>query len=130
MGLGEIEWGVWTRLVWLRIGTSGELLWMWHWTFRFHWMRGNYWVATQLVACGVMRPFGMLATTGLVPAPVDWWWWVWSSQWNDWWRKLKYSEKTCSSATLSTTNPISPNQGRSCRKPATFCPRLYLVLIR
>jgi hypothetical protein len=26
MGLGEIEWGVWTRLVWLRIGTSGELL--------------------------------------------------------------------------------------------------------
>jgi hypothetical protein len=24
--LGEIGWGVWTGLVWLRIGTSGELL--------------------------------------------------------------------------------------------------------
>jgi hypothetical protein len=26
MDLGEVEWGVWTGLVWLRIGTGGELL--------------------------------------------------------------------------------------------------------
>jgi hypothetical protein len=26
MNLGKIEWVEWTRLAWLRIGTSGELL--------------------------------------------------------------------------------------------------------
>jgi hypothetical protein len=26
MDLGEVGWGVWTGLVWLRIGTSGEHL--------------------------------------------------------------------------------------------------------
>jgi hypothetical protein len=26
MDLGKVGWGVWTRLVWLRIGTGGELL--------------------------------------------------------------------------------------------------------
>jgi hypothetical protein len=26
MDLGEVGWGVWTGLVWLRIGTGGELL--------------------------------------------------------------------------------------------------------
>jgi hypothetical protein len=39
--------------------------------------------------------------------------------------KPKYSEKTCTSATLSTTNPTWPdpglNQGRRCGKPATNC---------
>jgi hypothetical protein len=34
-----------------------------------------------------------------------WWWWVWSNRWNDWQEKPKYSEKTCLSVTLSTTNP-------------------------
>jgi hypothetical protein len=38
-------------------------------------------------------------------ASLGWWWWVWSSQWNEnWQEKPKYSEKTCSSATLSTTD--------------------------
>jgi hypothetical protein len=37
-------------LIWLRIGTSGGLLWTWRWTFRFHKMLGNSWVAVQLVA--------------------------------------------------------------------------------
>jgi hypothetical protein len=30
---------------------------------------------------------------------------VWSSHWNDWQGKSKYSEKTYCSATFSTTNP-------------------------
>jgi hypothetical protein len=50
-----------------------------------------------------------------------WWWRIW---WNeDWKKKPKYSEKTCSSATLSTTNPTWPgpglNPGRRGGKPAT-----------
>jgi hypothetical protein len=45
----------------------------------------------------------------IVPAPDDWWWWVWSSRWYEWQGKPKYSEKTCPSATLSTTNPTWPD---------------------
>jgi hypothetical protein len=36
---------MWTGLVWLRIGTGGELLWIRYWTFGFHEMLGNYRVA-------------------------------------------------------------------------------------
>jgi hypothetical protein len=42
--------GVWTGLVWFRIGTSGELLWTRWWTFSFNNMLINYRVATELVA--------------------------------------------------------------------------------
>jgi hypothetical protein len=50
-----------------------------------------------------------------------WWWTIW---WNeDWQGKPKYSEETCPSATLSTTNPTRPdpgsNPGRRDGKPAT-----------
>jgi hypothetical protein len=50
--------------------------------------------------------------------------WVWSSRWNQNFRgKPKYSEKTCPSATLSTTNPTWPdlgsNPGHHGGKPAT-----------
>jgi hypothetical protein len=41
------------------------------------------------------------------PQMIDdwWWWWLWSSWWNENWQgKLKYSEKTCPSVILSTTN--------------------------
>jgi hypothetical protein len=42
----------------------------------------------------------------IVPVPDDRWWWLWSNWWNeDWQGKPKYSEKTCPSAILSTTNP-------------------------
>jgi hypothetical protein len=42
----------------------------------------------------------------VVPAPDDRWWWLWRNWWNeDWQGKPKYSEETCPSATLSTTNP-------------------------
>jgi hypothetical protein len=50
-----------------------------------------------------------------------WWWRIW---WNeDWQEKTKYSEKTCPSDVLSTTNPTWPDPGlkpgRRCGKPAT-----------
>jgi hypothetical protein len=49
MDLVEIDEVVWTGLVWFRIRTSWELLWMQQWTFEFHRMLGNYRVATRLV---------------------------------------------------------------------------------
>jgi hypothetical protein len=54
-----------------------------------------------------LSPLGMSATTWpLAPNPDDRRL-VWSSRWNDNRQgKPKYSEKTCLSATLSTTNPI------------------------
>jgi hypothetical protein len=60
----------------------------------------------------------------IVPAPDDRWWPLWSSRWNEYWQgKPKYSEKTCPSSTLSTTNPTWPdmgsNPGRRAGKPAT-----------
>jgi hypothetical protein len=60
----------------------------------------------------------------IVPAPDDRWGWFWSNWWNeDWQGKPKYSEKTCPSATLSTTNATWPDPGsnpsRRGGKPAT-----------
>jgi hypothetical protein len=59
-----------------------------------------------------------------VQAPDDRWGWLWSNWWTeDWQGKPKYLEKTCPSATLSTTNPTWPdsgsNSGRRGGKPAT-----------
>jgi hypothetical protein len=67
----------------------------------------------------------------IVSAPDDRRWWLWRNWWNeDWQGKPKYSEKTCPSATLSTTNPtwLDPvlNPGRRGGKPATN--RLSYVL--
>jgi hypothetical protein len=45
---------MWTGLVWLRIGTDGELLWIRYWTFWFHEMLGNYRVAWHLVPSRVV----------------------------------------------------------------------------
>jgi hypothetical protein len=48
--------------------------------------------------------------------------WQWRNRWNDWQRKPKYSEKTCPSAALSTTNPtwcLDANPGCSGGKPAS-----------
>jgi hypothetical protein len=70
-----------------------------------------------------LGPLGTSATEWpIVPAPGDYvdgeFWWN-----EDWQGKHKYSEKTCPSATLSTTNPtwLDPglNPGRRCGKPAT-----------
>jgi hypothetical protein len=57
-----------------------------------------------------LSPLGTSTTNWpIVPAPDDRWWWMWSSRWNETCQgKPKYSEKTCPSATLSTTNPTWP----------------------
>jgi hypothetical protein len=39
---------MWTGLVWLGVGTSGELWWIRYWTFRFDKMLRNYRVSKQL----------------------------------------------------------------------------------
>jgi hypothetical protein len=71
-----------------------------------------------------LSPLGTAATVWpIVPAPDDRWW-VRSNRWNaNWQGKQKYSEKTCSSAILSTTNPTwsdpASNPGRRGGKPAT-----------
>jgi hypothetical protein len=36
---------------------------------------------------------------------------MWSSRWNAWQERPKYSEETCPNATLSTTNPTCPDPG-------------------
>jgi hypothetical protein len=54
-------------------------------------------------------------------ASPGWSWW-WTNWWNDWQGKPKYSEETCRSAALSTTNPTCcpyANPGRRGGKPAT-----------
>jgi hypothetical protein len=38
----------WTRLVWLRIETGGEFLWIRYWISAFHKMLGNYWLVTSI----------------------------------------------------------------------------------
>jgi hypothetical protein len=64
-----------------------------------------------------LNQLGIPATLwSILPASDDRWW-LWSSQWNkNWQGKSKYSEKTCPSATLSTTNPtwteLGSNPGR------------------
>jgi hypothetical protein len=40
---------VWIGFIWLRIGTSGRLLWIRYWAFGFHEMLGSSWVAAQLM---------------------------------------------------------------------------------
>jgi hypothetical protein len=54
-----------------------------------------------------LSPLGTSVTNWpIVQAPDDRWWWMYSSRWNENWQgKQKYSGKTCSSSTLSTTNP-------------------------
>jgi hypothetical protein len=54
MNLTEIGLVVWTGLVWPRMGSSGELFWMWKWTCGFYRMLGNYRLAIQLVASRVV----------------------------------------------------------------------------
>jgi hypothetical protein len=87
----------------------------------------QYFFFFSFLGCGELSPVGTSANIWpIVPAPDDRWW-VWSSRWNeDWQGKPKYSEKTCPSVTLSTTNPTWPdlesNPDRRGRKPATNLP--------
>jgi hypothetical protein len=69
-----------------------------------------------------LSPFGTWATIWLIVPASDDRRSVWSSRWVEIWQgKPKYSEKTCPTATLSTTNPTWPyllsNPGRRGGKP-------------
>jgi hypothetical protein len=61
--------------------------------------------------------------------------WVLSSRWNDIWQeKRKYLEKTCPTATTSSTNPTRPhvgsNPGRRSGKPAAMArPKVALRFV-
>jgi hypothetical protein len=82
----------------------------------FYYFLYYWWGGTKSRYCGHLWP--------IVPAPDDRWGWLWSNWWNeDWQGKPKYLEKTCLSATLSTTNPTWPdpgsNPGHRGGKPAT-----------
>jgi hypothetical protein len=77
-GKSEMLVVVRTGLIWLRIGTSGGLLWTLLWTFGFHKFLGSSWVAIQLAAyqeglgsvklvlklCDVSYLFSVYLTTG------------------------------------------------------------------
>jgi hypothetical protein len=63
---------MWTGLVWLRMGTSGEFLWIRYWTLWFHEMLGNYRVAYHVIASRVV-----LRSVELVSLWWWWWWWWW-----------------------------------------------------
>jgi hypothetical protein len=60
-----------------------------------------------------LSPLGTSTTNWpIVPTPDDRWWWMWSNRWNENWQwKPKYSEETCPSATLFTTNRTWPDLG-------------------
>jgi hypothetical protein len=89
------------------------------------WRHRSFFTASQTF----LSPLGTTATVlPIVPAPDDRWW-MWSSRWNENWQgKPKYSEKTCHSASLSTTKPTWPDPGsiagRRGGKPATNQPEL------
>jgi hypothetical protein len=68
-----------------------------------------------------LSPLGTSATIHPTVPALDNGWQVLSNRWDNWQGKPKYSEKTCPSATLSTTNPILPDLGCCSGKPVTNC---------
>jgi len=44
MDLGKDDGKMWTGCIWLRIRTSGRLMWTQHWTFGSHKRRGASWL--------------------------------------------------------------------------------------
>jgi hypothetical protein len=104
-------------------GTDNILAMQWHTDTVVSWTitkrKGFFFLVGWDLRHQVLRPILAYCT-----APNDRWGWLWSNWWNeDWQGKPKYSEKTCPSATLSTTNPTWPypcsNTGRRGGKPAT-----------
>jgi hypothetical protein len=78
----------------------------------------------------LISPLGTSATNWPIVPPTNDRWWMWSSRWNENWQgKLKYSEKTCPSATTSSRNPTWPDQvsnpGRLGGKPTTKPPEIW-----
>jgi hypothetical protein len=110
------------------MGRRGMRIWFWweNQKERGHWeglciggrinlnLIGIVGVESNLVHLALRPPMAYCASPG-------WLWW-WRNLWNDWQGKLKYSEKTCPSAALSTRNPTccpDANPGRPGGKPAS-----------
>jgi hypothetical protein len=94
-----------------------------HWCMRQAWLaewKSGSQLGPSTFQTGSTRHVGHLLAYCTCPG----WLWGWRILWNeDWQGKPKYAEKTCPSATLSTTNPTWPdlgsNPGRRGGKPAT-----------
>jgi hypothetical protein len=87
--------------------------------FFYYWWGGTKCLGTAQVPryCGHFWP--------IVQTPDDRWGWFWSNCWNeDWQGKPKYSEKTCPSATLSTTKSHMTRPGLELRTAAVGSQRL------
>jgi hypothetical protein len=63
-------------------------------------------VGSNCVHSALRPPMAYCASPG-------WLWWWWRNWWNDWQEKTKYSENTCPSASLSTTNPTCSPRTRT-----------------
>jgi hypothetical protein len=105
-------------------------------TLRLHpYKRDGNFFLIGIVGGGIqLGPLGTAATNGLLCSP-GWLWWR-RNWWNDWQGKPKYSEKTCPSAALSTTNTTccpDANPGRRSGKPASnrlsYCTALMAKLL-
>jgi hypothetical protein len=73
----------------------GTLEVFWH-TFKFFFL--------ICIVGGEIKVHSTLRAPMAYCASPGWLWW-WRNRWNDWQGKPKYSEKTCSSAAVSTSNP-------------------------
>jgi hypothetical protein len=106
------------------------ICYIWHEGKTFRWMSGFIGFSDSVHRSVFLRflrwDFGYCGHYWpIVPAPDDRLCWLWRNWWNEEWQgKPKFSgEKTCPSATLSTTNPtwLDPGliPGRRGGKPAT-----------
>jgi hypothetical protein len=78
------------------------------------WLQSTFYIEILVSSWDGLRwsPLSTLATNWPVVSALDDRWWAWNSRLNENWQgKLKYLEKTCTSAILSTTNPTWPDLG-------------------
>jgi hypothetical protein len=123
---------MWAGLVWLRIGTGGELLWIRYWTFEFHEMLGSYLVASRVVLSSIERVSGLRNSIkhrhnrtdfksrpaltlcdASLPEIGDFWPWLWAGSpcpCGIWVREL-YTEKTSNYQTQTLTSGYGPHCG-------------------
>jgi hypothetical protein len=100
----------WTQFIKMQQGTTNSSGQSWNCT---SWLQSAFYIVL-LVSWGGVRlsPLGTLATNWPVVPALDDRWWAWNSRLNENWQgKLKYLEKTCTSATLSITNPTWTDLG-------------------
>jgi hypothetical protein len=108
------------------VATFSPFFYQWHVTFYFLYFL-PFWAGLEPSPL-LLRPLLPYRT-----CPDDGGWrWMWNNRWNSWQGKPKYSEKTCRSSALSTTNPMLPDPSSipTCNggKPATALPCYFFLL--